>query len=72
MEETNSTSPLLVGLFFIIRCIVPLAIMLGISYLLKRLGLIAEPPKPPADWNNNNNSNNNHLNPGGGVAHAKS
>jgi hypothetical protein len=72
MEEATSTNPLLVGLFFILRCIIPLAIMLGISYLLKRLGVIAEPPKPPPDWNNGN-SNNNHLNPGeGGVAHARS
>jgi hypothetical protein len=72
MEEASSTNPLLIGLFFILRCIIPLAIMLGISYLLKRLGVIAEPPKPPPDWNNDA-TNNNHLNPGGGgVAHAKS
>ena len=72
MEEASNTNPLLVGLFFVLRCIIPLAIMLGISYLLKRLGLIAEPPKPPPDWNNDN-SNNNHLDNGeGGMAHAKS
>jgi hypothetical protein len=72
MEEAGNSNPLLVGLFFILRCIIPLAIMLGISYLLKRLGVIAEPPKPPPDWNNNNNnSNNNQLNPGEGGAHAK-
>lgn len=73
MEEAGSTNPLLVGLFFILRCIIPLAIMLGISWLLKRLGVIAEPPKPPPDWNNGNVNNNNHLDSGeGGVAHAKS
>jgi hypothetical protein len=72
MEEANSTNPLFVGLFFILRCVVPLAIMLGISYLLKRFGVIAEPPKPPPDWNDGN-SNNNTFNPGeGGAAHAKS
>jgi hypothetical protein len=72
MEEANSTNPLFVGLFFILRCVIPLAIMLGISYLLKRFGVIAEPPKPPPDWNNGS-SNNNTINPGeGGAAHAKS
>jgi hypothetical protein len=70
MEETGSTNPLFVGLFFVLRCGVPLLIMLGISYLLKRLGVIAEPPKPPPGWNGDNG--NNHLNhSGGGVAHAK-
>ncbi len=71
MEEAPGTNPLYVGLFFVLRCVIPLAIMLGISYLLKRLGVIAEPPKPPPDWNNGN-THNNTLNPGeGGVAHAK-
>lgn len=52
MEETSGSNPIFVGLFFFARCVVPLAIMLGISYLLKRLGLIAEPPKPPPGWDN--------------------
>jgi hypothetical protein len=72
MEEASSSNPLLIGLFFVLRCIIPLAIMLGISYLLKRLGVSAEPPKPPPDWNNGN-SNSTNLNPGEeGAAHAKS
>jgi len=72
MEEAGNSNSLVVGFFFILRCVIPLAIMLGLSYLLKRLGVIAEPPKPPPDWNNENN-NDNHLNHGeGGVAHAKS
>jgi hypothetical protein len=62
MENANS-NPLFVALFFIIRCLVPLLIMLGISYLLKRFGLIAPPPEPPPDSENNNNHN------GGGLAH---
>ena len=40
MENAN-TNPFLVALFFIVRCLVPLLIMLGVSYLLKRFGLIA-------------------------------
>jgi hypothetical protein len=68
MEDSASTNPLLVSLFFVVRCIIPLAIMLGISYLLKRLGLIAEPPKPPPDWDDGDSEN--HLNNNGeGVAH---
>ncbi|MDI6695867.1 MAG: hypothetical protein QME21_12540 [Anaerolineales bacterium] len=77
MQETNNVSPLFVVLLFLLRCLLPLAIMFGISYLLKRLGWITEPPKPPKDWNNgdsNNNqsNNNNHLSQDeGGLAHAK-
>lgn len=48
--DKASANPLLVSLFFIARCLVPLIIMLGISYLLKKLGLIAEPPKPPPEY----------------------
>jgi hypothetical protein len=72
MEEASSSNPLLVGLFFVLRCIIPLAIMLAVSYLLKRLGVIAEPPKPPPDWNNDNSNNNQLDNGEGGMAHAKS
>jgi len=43
--------------------------MLGVSYLLKKLGLIAESPKPPPESPNNVND---HPNPGeGGLAHGK-
>jgi len=34
-------------LFFTLRCLIPLMIMLGISYLLRKFGLVQEPPKPP-------------------------
>jgi hypothetical protein len=47
-----SNNPLVVGLFFVLRCLVPLMIMLGISYLLKKFGWIAESPPPPPDWDN--------------------
>jgi hypothetical protein len=30
-----------------LRCVVPLLILFGISYLLRRLGLVAETPAPP-------------------------
>jgi hypothetical protein len=36
-----STNPIFVVLLFILRCFVPLAILFGISYLLRRMGLVA-------------------------------
>jgi hypothetical protein len=36
---------LIVFLFCLVRCLVPIGILLGISYLLKRLGLL--PTEPP-------------------------
>jgi hypothetical protein len=45
-----SANPVFVALLFILRCIVPLAILFGISYLLRKMGLVAtESPEPPDD-----------------------
>lgn len=44
-----SANPVFVALLFILRCLVPLAILFGISYLLRRMGLVAETPKPPIE-----------------------
>ncbi len=52
-------------LLFVLRCLVPLLLMLGLSYLLKRLGLIKPPPPAPPDRNNGNKTH------GGGTAHGK-
>ena len=47
MNEPSANS-FFVVLLFILRCLVPLAILFGISYLLRRLGLVAvEAPEPP-------------------------
>ncbi len=62
----GTESPIVMALLFALRCVVPLLLMLGVSYLLKRLGLIAPPPPPPRDQNNGNGNSN-----GGGVAHGK-
>mgnify|MGYP007030111033 CR=1 FL=1 len=48
-----SASPFIVALLFILRCLVPLAILFGISYLLRKLGLVAEPPEPPSGYEEN-------------------
>jgi hypothetical protein len=44
--ETSGTHPIIIALLFVLRCLVPLAIMLGISHLLRHFGLIHEPPPP--------------------------
>lgn len=47
MNEAAS-NPVFVVLLFILRCLVPLVILFGISYLLRRLGWVAsEAPEPP-------------------------
>jgi hypothetical protein len=71
MENANS-NPFIIAVFFVLRCLVPLFIMLGISYLLKRFGFIAPPVKPPPDKDNGNNNDDhhpNHNNNEGGMAH---
>lgn len=49
MSETT-TNPVFVALLFILRCLVPLVILFGISYILRKLGLVAETPEPPVDY----------------------
>lgn len=46
MNDTPA-NPIFVALLFILRCIVPLAVLFGISYILRKLGLVAETPEPP-------------------------
>jgi hypothetical protein len=61
-------SPLLVIILFILRCLVPLLILLGVSYLLRKLGLVSDTyKKPPQDHGNNHNSIGK-----GGLEHGKS
>lgn len=52
MGETPA-SPIFVALLFILRCLVPLGILFGISYLLRRLGLVTETPEPPRGYEEN-------------------
>ncbi len=54
MSETTA-NPVFVALLFILRCLVPVAILFGISYLLRKMGLVAETPEPPADYDENDN-----------------
>lgn len=66
--DSNAANPFIIALMFVARCLVPLIIMLGISYILRRFGLIQEPPKPPADLENGSNNNNGTE---GDVVHGK-
>jgi hypothetical protein len=48
MNET-SANPIFVALLFVLRCLIPLVILFGISYLFRRLGLVAETPAEPPE-----------------------
>ena len=65
--DNSPTNPLYVTLFFVLRCLVPLGIMLGISYLLKKLGLVSKPPTPPTTEELQPQKSNHHD---GGLSHA--
>jgi hypothetical protein len=52
MDEP-AANPLIVALLFALRCLLPLAIMLGVSYLLRRWGWLSEPKAPPPTDNVN-------------------
>jgi hypothetical protein len=67
MDEV-AVNPIYIAFLFIIRCLVPLLILLGISALLRKFGLIKEPAKPPPSLNDGS-SNQNPQNSEGGLAH---
>jgi hypothetical protein len=67
MDESGS-NPLVVMGFFCLRCGLPLLIMLGVSYLLKRMGVIAPAPKPPPDWDGDEEEQS--VSGEGGLNHA--
>ena len=45
MNET--ANPIYIALLFILRCLVPLLVLFGISFLLRRMGLVvSDSPEP--------------------------
>ena len=56
MNET-AANPIFVALLFILRCLVPLAVLFGISYLLRRLGLVVIDRPEPSDDSGNRDDN---------------
>lgn len=52
MEGSNPIYP---ALLCVARCLIPVLILMGISYLLRRFGFIAKPPPPPSDYEESEN-----------------
>jgi hypothetical protein len=68
--DSSDANPIFVILFFLIRCLVPLTILLGISYILKKLGLIRQMPEPPLEPHEDGSNDRSSNNGEGGLAHA--
>jgi len=60
--DKSDPGPIFLLIFFILRCVLPVLFLIGISYILRRLGFISKSPPPPpeqeetASHNNPNNS----------------
>jgi hypothetical protein len=65
MERAN-LNPLYIILLYFLRCVVPLGLMLGVSYLLRRFGFIKETPPPPEEWDEEGDTDGAHD---GGPSH---
>lgn len=61
--DNSSANPIIVFGLCVARCLVPVLILLGVSYLLRRFGYIKEPPTPPDEYFENNE--NSHQEEGG-------
>ena len=48
MNDTSANS-IFVALLFILRCFIPIAALFGVSYLLRKMGLVATEYPEPAD-----------------------
>lgn len=74
MNDTPA-NPIFVALFFILRCFVPVAVLFGISYLLRKMGLVAtDDPEPPdeRDENGETTSAGGNENPQSEIAETNS
>ncbi len=45
-----TANPIYVALLCIARCLVPLVILFGVSYLLRRFGVVAKPTPPSEEY----------------------
>lgn len=66
MDHTP-VSPFFVILLFILRCLVPLTILMAISYLLRKFGLVAETHKHSQE----DRGTGGNTNAQGGLDHGK-
>jgi hypothetical protein len=53
-----TANPIFVAMLCIARCLVPLLILFGVSYLLRRIGVIAKPAPPPDEFQNSDENGN--------------
>jgi hypothetical protein len=60
--QPETANPVYVLSLCVLRCVIPLLVLLGMSYIFRRLGLVKSPPVPP----NSNMENSNHAKVGGG------
>jgi hypothetical protein len=58
--QDSAANPVVVALLLLARCLVPVGILLGFSYLLRRLGLV-QGSAPPADKTDNSKSSNDGI-----------
>jgi len=59
--QDSAANPVIVVLLLLARCLVPVGILLGFSYLLRRLGRrlgLVQGSPPPADKTDNSKSSN--------------
>jgi hypothetical protein len=47
--QGSTANPLILALLLIARCLIPVGILLGLSYLVRRLGLVEGPPPPASE-----------------------
>jgi hypothetical protein len=52
-----STNPVWVSILCLARCLIPLLLLLSVSYILKRLGVVSEPSQPSEDQSNDSTNN---------------
>ena len=64
--DNATANPIYVALLCVGRCLVPLVILFGVSYLLRRFGVIAKPAPPPEEFQRSEENNGEQ----GGPAHA--
>ncbi len=48
--DNATANPIYVALLCVGRCLVPLVILFGVSYLLRHFGVIAKPTPPPEEY----------------------
>jgi hypothetical protein len=57
-----SANPAFVFFLFILRCLIPIAVLLGISYLLRMLGLVAPSPESNDEYDEDDEDDDNSAN----------